>query len=81
MDPFVLACGLVVIGGVFYIFNPYMYFKPKTNVEKWTTREQSYGHPYYWKLRYCSDEYVHHPDVYNRPMKQRCNSRNIMYLE
>lgn len=83
MDPVTLAitCGLIIMGGAFYIFNPYMAFKPKNCVEQWTTRERSYGHPYYWKLRYCPDEYVRHPDTYNRHMKYRYNNKNIMYLE
>ena len=70
-----------ILAGMYAIFNPYLAFKPKTSCEKWTTRERSYGHPYYFKLKYEPKNYVHHPDVYNRSMKQRCYSRTTMYLE
>ena len=76
-----LLCTTAILGAMYAIFNPYLAFKPKTLCEKWTTRERSHGHPYYWKMRYCPEMYVHHPDVYNRRMKQRCYSRTTMYLE
>ncbi len=70
-----------VCAGIYMLFNPYMSFKPKNCIEKWTTRERSYGHPYYWKMRYCPEMNIHHPDVYNRPLKERCYNRNVMYVE
>lgn len=77
----VCATAAAMIAGVYMIFNPYLSFKPKTEIERWTTRERSYGHPYYFKLRYSPDQYIHHSDVYNRPSKQRCYPRTTMYLE
>lgn len=78
-----LQCATIaaILAGMYAIFNPYLAFKPKTLCEKWTTRERSHGHPYYWKMRYNPNNYVHHPDVYNRPLKQRCYPRTTMYLE
>lgn len=76
-----LLCTVLILGGMYAIFNPYLAFKPKTKVEEWTTRELSNGHPYYWKMRYCPVYNKHHSDVYNRPCKTRCYARTTMYLE
>lgn len=43
---------LVVVLATAYVFSPYFALRPRTSEERWTTRERSYGHPYYWKLRY-----------------------------
>lgn len=76
-----LLCAAILVGTMYAIYNPYLAFKPKSIEEQWTTREQSYGHPYYWKMRYCPEYNVHHAAAYNRPMKQRCYPRTTMYLE
>lgn len=80
---YVLGCATIaaIILGCYAIFNPYLSFVPKDCVEKWTTRERSHGHPYYWKMRYQPEQYIHHTDVYNRPLKQRCYLRTTMYIE
>lgn len=38
------------------ILNPYLSHEPKDMLESWTTRERSFGHPYYWRMRYCAGE-------------------------
>lgn len=43
---------IIVIAGL--IFNPYLSHKPKNILERWSTRERSFGHPYYWRMRYCA---------------------------
>ena len=78
MEVVYVMCGLV---GLYYVFNPYMWFSPRSNEELWKTRERSYGHPYYWKMRYDPKMYVHHVDAYNRHPKMRYNYRNVMYIE
>ena len=45
-----LAIGL----GIVLIFNPLSAFQPRNEIERWTTRERSFGYPYYWKMRYCT---------------------------
>ena len=79
MFGYALLCGALITVGTYYIFNPYMAFTPKKNINR--TRENSFGHPYYWNLRYDPIQYVHHPDVYNRPHKKRSYIRNVMYIE
>ena len=76
-----LVTGIILTGCIYYIFNPYMAFKPKNNIQRWTTREKSYGHPHYWKLRYCPSSIINHPNAYNRHTKKRHYFRNVMYIE
>ena len=86
---------LLVIVGVVWIFNPYMAHRWRTCVERWTTRERSHGHPFYWLMRYGDKDsaYDHdadwqsksyigmHKNLYNRPAKQECNVKNVIYIE
>lgn len=72
---------LILVITTYKLFNPYLSFEPKSVYEQWTTRERSYGHPYYWKMRYCPETYAFHPDAYNRRLKKRCYLRTTMYLE
>lgn len=53
----------LIIISIGLIFNSYLAFEstrgvtPERNMkELWTTRENSYGHPYYWKIRHCEDK-------------------------
>ena len=67
---------IIVITGL--LFNPYLAFKPRDNFERWTTRELSYGHPYYWKKRYCSgkqsnDDYPLHLGWLNNERYEWCD--------
>lgn len=77
--PFIVP--LFILGCVCYLFNPYMSFIPKSEIDLWKTRERSHGHPYYYKLRYNPQEYKNHSNVYNRPIKHRYFHRNVMYIE
>lgn len=70
---------LVVIAITCLVFNPYMAYKPKTEEELWKTNELSYGHPFYWKMRY--DKCEKKEDVTNRHSKCRVYTKNIMYIE
>ena len=83
----------IVLTLVISIFNPYKAFE--SIKEPWKVRELSFGHPLYWKMRYCNKENIarfnqpacdtnytkHHSFAYNRPLKQRCFLKNIMYIE
>ena len=50
---FQIGIPLIIVVIVGLIFNPYLAFEPKDMLEQWTTRERSFGHPYYWRMRYC----------------------------
>jgi len=45
---------VLIIAGL--VFNPYMAHEPRDMLERWTTRERSFGHPYYWRMRFCAGE-------------------------
>lgn len=96
---------ILIIIGVAWLFNPYMAQRWRTTRERWTTRERSHGHPFYWRMRYADpdrwpyndedagcpggscDQFPkhiytqHHRDLYNRPAKMQCNSKNVIYIQ
>ena len=91
-----IVFGVLLVFGVGFIFNPYLAngWLWKGCQEEWTTRERSYGHPFYWKLRFFGGErmadgmcviphrdHLVHPILSNRPQHHRRYPRNVMYLE
>ena len=102
---------LLLVVGVVWVFNPYMAHRWRTDVERWTTRERSHGHPFYWMMRYGDRDSAYdfdaaqgcpgctptaspgplacgsktctsmHRDLYNRPAKQVCDVKNIIYIQ
>lgn len=52
----------IVLVGVAWIFNPYLAPRWRTNAERWTTRERSHGHPFYWMLRFGDKDSVYDYD-------------------
>jgi hypothetical protein len=90
---------LLIVLGTVWIFNPYMAHRWRTDVERWTTRERSHGHPFYWLMRFGDKTSAYdfdagcdgacpgggiackHRDVYNRPAKMTCDTKNVIYVQ
>ncbi len=51
---FQIGIPLIIILITGLIFNPYLAHESRDTLERWTTRERSFGHPYYWRMRYCA---------------------------
>ena len=67
--------------GLFLIFNPYRALRWRTNDERWTTRERSYGHPFYMRMRFDPEETKNHVKLYNTPYKIERSVKNVIYVE
>ena len=77
-----LAIPIIIVISLFTIFNPYMAFTPRSACERWQTRERSYGHPFYWKMKNLPEFHNRHLlQVYNKPLKMRRYPRTTMYVE
>ena len=74
---------IVILLTLCWVFNPYMAHRERTVCERWQTRERSYGHPLYWKIRYLPGGWgeAHRLNLFNRPCKKRCYIKNVMYIE
>lgn len=77
----ILIIPLLITVGVYWLFNPYLAHRWRTCGERWSTRERSHGHPFYWMMRYNPDWIKYHHLAYNRPYKAQCNVKNVMYVE
>ena len=51
----ITTIAISIILATIWIFNPYRQYNWRNCVERWTAREKSHGHPYYWKLRFQPD--------------------------
>lgn len=76
---FQVGIPLIVILITGLILNPYMSHKPRDMLERWTTRERSFGHPYYWRMRYCAgkqfnDDYPLHLSWLNNERFKWCSA-------
>ena len=67
--------------GIFLLFNPYKALRWRTDEERWSTRERSYGHPFYMRMRFDPEEIKNHAKLYNRPYKMERTVKNVMYVE
>lgn len=63
---------LTLVFGIVWMFNPYMASRWRTDVERWTTRERSYGHPFYWKMRYADKD-----SAYDHDADPGCSSSGV----
>lgn len=49
---FSIIITIIAMIGVVWIFNPYLAHRWRSTRERWTTRERSHGHPFYWMMRF-----------------------------
>jgi hypothetical protein len=78
-----LAIPIILTILIVYVFNPYMSFEPKDEFESWTTRERSFGYPYYWRARFepgFIEDKGRLNRAFNRDYYKRCNWRNVMLI-
>lgn len=88
-----IAVTLIFIVGTIWVFNPYMSHQWRSSKERWTTRERSHGHPFYWKIRYgkksspydydagCDGICYGGENLANRPRKMQYTVKNVDYIE
>ncbi len=67
---------IIIVLTVVLLFEPY-----RTDEERWTTRERSYGYPFYWRMQYDESELKNHSKLYNRPYKIERTVKNVIYVE
>jgi hypothetical protein len=60
-----------------YVFSPYVAQRWRTDVERWSTRERSFGHPYYQRLKDCGFT----EGEYGRRAKQMKVCKNVILIE
>lgn len=78
----IIVTTLIVVIGIYYIFNPYLAGKWRTNEELWKTREQSHGWPFYSQL--LNDPQFRKTNtscLTNTPCKVERRVGNIIYIE
>lgn len=73
---------MIALAIIFALGSVMWLYRWRTSAERWTTRERSHGHPFYWLMRYTGWGKRYHHRLYNRPHhKAAYNVKNIIYIE